>query len=93
MDQLILGGRVRVVSPRSSLNCRVGRIIRVTQPFVANEQMKAEALAQMPLYKVEFDDGHEERCRGRDLELLQGTALPDVVQAENPGDSGVKSRE
>ena len=72
MDQLSVGGRVRVAPPRSSLNCRVGRIIHVTQPLGANEQMKSE-VAQMRPYKVELDDGHGQRGRGRDLELLQDT--------------------
>jgi len=33
--------------------------------------MRSDALAQMPLYKVELDDGSQERCCGRELEPLQ----------------------
>jgi hypothetical protein len=68
MNNLTLGGRVRVSTPAPSLNCRIGRIVRITQPFVADDRMKAEALKQMPLYDVQLEDGSHERCRGRDLE-------------------------
>jgi hypothetical protein len=68
MSNLNLGGRVRVNSSNSSLNCRVGRIVHITQPYVANDLMKSEALAKMPLYDVEFEDGNHQRCRGLDLE-------------------------
>jgi hypothetical protein len=69
MNQLSLGGRVRVTTERSSFNCRVGRIIHITQPFVADDRMRTDALAQMPLYEVELEDGSHARCRGRDLEV------------------------
>ncbi len=62
MDQLILGGRVRVVSQGSPLNCRVGRIRRVIPPFGQNGQVKAEGSA-MPLVSAEM-------CG--ELELRQG---------------------
>ena len=76
MDQLNLGGRVRVTTPhRASFNCRIGRIVHIARPFVANDNMKAEALARMPLYAVLLDDGSQERCCGRDLETVQ-TATP-----------------
>ena len=69
MNQLSLGGRVRVTTERSPFNCRVGRIIHITQPFVADDRMRTDALAQMPLYEVELEDGNHARCRGRDLEV------------------------
>jgi len=68
MKNLSLGGRVRVTTPAERLNCRIGKIIHITEPFVANEQMKSQALQQLPLYDIELEDGSHERCRGRDLE-------------------------
>jgi hypothetical protein len=76
MNHLSLGGRVRVTTARSPLNCRVGRIVHVTQPFVANDRMRSDALEQMPLYKVRLDDGSQERCCGRELESLEVAAEP-----------------
>ncbi len=74
MNHLSLGGRVRVTMPGSSLNCRVGRIVHVTHPFVADDRMRSDALTQMPLYNVLLDDGSHERCRGRELESLEAAA-------------------
>jgi len=68
MNSLNLGGRVRVNATGSSLNCRIGRIVHITQPFVATERMKSDALMQLPLYDVQLDDGHHQKCRGLDLE-------------------------
>ena len=70
MSHLSLGGRVRVPAHRASFHCRVGRIVSITQPFVANDAMKSRALAEMPLYEVQLDDGNHSRCRGLDLEIV-----------------------
>jgi hypothetical protein len=69
MNQLFLGGRVRVKTTAAAFNCRVGRIIHITEPFVANNNMRSEALERMPLYEVQLDDGKHTRCRGVDLEI------------------------
>jgi hypothetical protein len=69
VTQLFLGGRVRVKTPASMFNCRVGRIIHITRPFVTNDRMRSEALDRMPLYEVQLDDGNHARCRGLDLEI------------------------
>src|SRR5262245_6082301 len=72
MKSLSLGGRVRVHATNASFNCRIGRIVHITQPFVANERMKVDALAKMPLYDVQLEDGSHQRCRGLDLEHCSG---------------------
>ena len=70
MRNLILGGRVRVNVHNPAFNCRIGRIVHITRPFVADDEMKSEALQKMPLYDVQLEDGTHQRCRGLDLETL-----------------------
>jgi len=77
MHQLNLGARVRVTRPPSSFNCRIGRIIHIIKPFVADERAETEAFTQLPLYEVQFEDGTHECCRGRELEPLERNGAAD----------------
>jgi hypothetical protein len=70
MKTLSLGGRVRVNAHNPSFNCRIGRIVHIARPFVADDQMKSAALMKMPLYDVELEDGSHQKCRGLDLETF-----------------------
>ena len=70
MKTLSLGGRVRVNVHNPSFNCRIGRIVHIARPFVADDQMKSEALMKMPLYDVQLEDGSHQKCRGLDLETV-----------------------
>jgi len=70
MRNLTLGGRVRVNVHNPSFNCRIGRIVHIARPFVADDQMKSEALMKMPLYDVQLEDGSHQKCRGLDLETV-----------------------
>jgi hypothetical protein len=65
---LKLGQRVRIISSTLSFEGRVGRIVQITEPYVATERMYTEALFELPLYRVKFNDGLSFRFRGRDLE-------------------------
>ena len=71
MKTFTIGERVRITSTIPSFERRMGRIVQITEPFVSNEWMKAEALFEMPLYAVRLDDGRNRRFRVRDLELLK----------------------
>ena len=77
MKTLRIGERVRVTAGIPTFEYRVGRIVQIAEPFVISEQMKTEALLEMPLYYVRFEDGRNFRFRGRDLELLD-TARPET---------------
>jgi hypothetical protein len=72
---LKLGQPVRIISGILSFEGRVGRIVQITEPYVATERMHTEALFELPLYRVKFNDGMSFRFRGRDLEPW------DVLQA------------
>jgi hypothetical protein len=67
MKALTVGERVRVTSSIPSFWHHVGKIIRIVEPFVANEK-KEQVLQEMPLYSVRLEDGRSFRFRGRDLE-------------------------
>ena len=70
LPELKLGQPVRVTSSMLSFEGRVGRIVQITEPYVATPRMYAEALLELPLYRVKFNDGSSFRFRGRDLEPL-----------------------
>jgi hypothetical protein len=70
LNELKLGQPVRITSSVLSFEGRVGRIVQITKPYVATERMYTEALFELPLYRVRFDDGLSFRFRGRDLEPL-----------------------
>jgi hypothetical protein len=71
---LKIGQPVRVTSSVISFEGRVGRIVQITEPWVATERMHHEALFELPLYRVKFNDGRSFRFRGRDLEPLSASA-------------------
>jgi hypothetical protein len=70
LTELKIGQSVRITSSLLSFEGRVGRIVQITQPWVATERMYTEALYELPLYRVTFNDGISFRFRGRDLEPL-----------------------
>jgi len=67
MKALTVGERVRVTSSIPSFWRQVGKIVRIVEPFVA-QQNKEQVLLEMPLYSVRLEDGRSFRFRGRDLE-------------------------
>jgi hypothetical protein len=70
LTELKIGQSVRITSSLLSFEGRVGRIVQITQPWVATQRMYSEALYELPLYRVKFNDGLSFRFRGRDLEPL-----------------------
>jgi len=71
LTELKIGQPVRVTSSLLSFEGRVGQIVQITQPWVATQRMHTEALYELPLYRVKFNDGMSFRFRGRDLEPLK----------------------
>ncbi len=71
LTELKIGQSVRITSSLLSFEGRVGRIVQITQPWVATQRMYSEALYELPLYRVKFNDGLSFRFRGRDLEPLK----------------------
>jgi hypothetical protein len=74
LTELKIGQPVRITSSVLSFEGRVGRIVQITEPYVATRRMYTEALFELPLYRVKFNDGLSFRFRGRDLAPLD--ALP-----------------
>lgn len=70
LKELKLGQPVRIISSVLSFEGRIGRIVQITEPYVATQRMYTEALFELPLYRVKFNDGLSFRFRGRDLEPL-----------------------
>lgn len=70
LEKLKVGQPVRITASVLSFEGRVGRIVQITEPWVATEQMYADALIELPLFRVKFNDGMSFRFRGRDLEPL-----------------------
>jgi hypothetical protein len=70
LSELQIGQPVRIISSVLPFGGRVGRIVQITEPWVATERMYIEALFELPLYRVKFNDGMSFRFRGRDLEPL-----------------------
>ena len=69
--ELQIGQSVRITSTALPFEGRVGRIVQITEPWVATKSMYTEALLQLPLYRVKFNDGMSFRFRGLDLEPLE----------------------
>jgi len=90
LPELKLGQPVRVTSSMLSFEGRVGRIVQITEPYVATPRMYAEALLELPLYRVKFNDGSSFRFRGRDLEPLNPlqTSFNLKVMSEWPSGGG-----
>ena len=84
-SQLQLGQAVRVAAATASLQGRVGRVAEITTPYVATEKMYFEALFELPLYRVRFNDGASFRFRGRDLEpVLSADVKETCLTADLP---------
>ena len=83
MNNLKVGERVRVTAGIPSFESRTGRIIHIIEPGATNAGRKAEALLEMPLYSVRFDDGRSFRFRGRDLRSLMVLAQVAVIRSNS----------
>jgi hypothetical protein len=88
MNNLKVGGSVRVTAGIPSFESCTGRIISIIEPVVTSADRKEEALMEMPLYCVRFDDGRRFRFRGRDLRslgpLARRRALSAAPQLQTP---------
>ena len=68
MSNLHVGIKVQVVSSIPGFHLQKGIIARITQPFVADERSKEDALRELRLYEVRLDDGRHFRFRGKELQ-------------------------
>jgi hypothetical protein len=67
MSNLQVGKRVQVISSIPGFYLRKGSIASIAYPLVANERNMDDALRELCLYDVRFDNGRHFRFRGRDL--------------------------
>lgn len=67
MEGLNVGETVLVTAAIPAFSSLKGRIVSIAEPFVGNEDMRKDALREMPLYRVRLEDGRTFRFRGRDL--------------------------
>ena len=62
-----VGEKVRVMSEIPGFHLQQGTIDGITQPYVADERSKEDALRELRLYFVRLDDGRHFRFRGKEL--------------------------
>jgi len=67
MTRLHIGGKVQVVSAIPGFHLQKGIVAAITEPFVAGDREKEEALRELRLYVVRLDDGRHFRFRGKEL--------------------------
>ena len=67
MAELNIGTRVEVIATLPGFHLQWGTITSVTEPFVADERSRQEALRELRLYQVRLDDGRNFRFRGKEL--------------------------
>ena len=79
MTRLHIGGKVQVVSAIPGFHLQKGTVAAITEPFVAGDRAKEEALRELRLYVVRLDDGRHFRFRGKELSADEG----DVAASAN----------
>jgi hypothetical protein len=67
MARLQIGGKVQIISAIPGFHLQEGTVASITEPFVAGERAKEEALLELRLYVVRLDDGRHFRFRGKEL--------------------------
>jgi hypothetical protein len=67
MTKLHIGGKVQIISAIPGFHMKKGTVAEITEPFVAGENAKEEALRELRLYVVRLDDGRHFRFRGKEL--------------------------
>ena len=72
MTRLHIGGKVQVVSAIPGFHLQKGIVAAITEPFVAGDRAKEEALRELRLYVVRLDDGRHFRFRGKELLADEG---------------------
>ena len=72
MTKLHIGGKVQIISAIPGFHLQSGVVAEITEPFVAGEQAKEEALRELRLYVVRLDDGRHFRFRGKELLPQEG---------------------
>jgi hypothetical protein len=75
MTRLHIGGKVQVVSAIPGFHLQKGIVAAITEPFVAGDREKEEALRELRLYVVRLDDGRHFRFRGKELSADEGDAV------------------
>ena len=61
MTRLHIGGKVQIVSAIPGFHLQKGVVAAITEPFVAGESAREEALRELRLYVVRLDDGRHFR--------------------------------
>jgi len=74
MTRLHIGGKVQIVSAIPGFHLQKGVVAAITEPFVAGENAREEALRELRLYVVRLDDGRHFRFRGKELLADEGDA-------------------
>ena len=74
MTRLRIGGKVQIVSAIPGFHLQKGVVAAITEPFVAGESAREEALRELRLYVVRLDDGRHFRFRGKELLADEGEA-------------------
>ena len=72
MTRLHIGGKVQVVSAIPGFHLQKGIVAAITEPFVAGDRAREEALRELRLYVVRLDDGRHFRFRGKELLADEG---------------------
>ena len=67
MTRLHVGGKVQIVSAIPGFHLQKGVVASITEPFVAGDRAREEALRELRLYVVRLDDGRHFRFRGKEL--------------------------
>ena len=76
MTKLRVGARVQVISAIPGFHLQKGIVAAITEPFVAGDRAKEEALRELRLYVVRLDDGRHFRFRGKELLADEGDDTP-----------------
>ena len=84
--RLRVGGKVQIISAIPGFHLQKGTVAEITEPYVAGEQAKEDALRELRLYVVRLDDGRHFRFRGKDLLPSADTVLevPATSQGQHP---------
>jgi hypothetical protein len=74
MTRLQVGGKVQIVSAIPGFHLQKGIVAAITEPFVAGDRAREEALRELRLYVVRLNDGRHFRFRGKELLADEGDA-------------------
>jgi len=72
MTRLQVGGKVQIVSAIPGFHLQKGIVAAITEPFVAGDRAREEALRELRLYVVRLNDGRHFRFRGKELLADEG---------------------